>query len=94
MPRSFVPCSSACSSPPATASAGSAGSPYGSQVPLSQTITSPPPYSPAGMTPSKSMYSIGWSSTWMAARRTAGSRVGAFGTAQLASTPSISKRRS
>ena len=48
----------------------------GSQVPESQTITSPPPYSPAGMTPSKSRYSIGWSSTWTAVRRAFGSSVG------------------
>ena len=66
----------------------------GSHVPASQTITSPPPYSPAGMTPSKSRYSMGWSSTWMAACRTPGSSVGPFGTAQLTSTPSISSRRS
>jgi hypothetical protein len=34
-----------------------------SHVPQSHTITSPPPYSPAGITPSKSKYSSGWSST-------------------------------
>ena len=61
---------------------------------MSQTITSPPPYSPAGITPSKSRYSIGWSSTWIALRRAFGSSVGPRGTAQLASTPSISNRRS
>ena len=42
----------------------------GSQVPQSQTITSPAPYCFDGMTPSKSKYSIGWSSTWTAIRRT------------------------
>ena len=59
--------------------------------PGSQTMTSPPPYSPAGMTPSKSAYSIGWSSTFTASRRTLGSSVGPFGTAQLTSTPSSSR---
>ena len=68
--------------------------PCGSQVPGSHTITSPPPYWPRGMTPSKSRYSIGWSSTWTASRLTAGSSVGPFGTAQLTSTPSISNRKS
>ena len=37
-------------------------SPIGAQVPVSQTIIGPPPYSPSGITPSKSMYSTGWSS--------------------------------
>ena len=47
-----------------------------------------------GMTPSKSKYSIGWSSTWTAMRRILGSRVGPLGTAQLTRTPSISRRKS
>ena len=63
--------------------AGFGVSASGSQVPQSQTITSPAPYCFAGITPSKSKYSIGWSSTWTAIRRTAGSSVGPFGTAQL-----------
>ena len=74
-PRSFSPKTSACSSPDSTAAAGSSVA-CGSQVPMSQTITSPPPYSPAGITPSKSRYSTGWSSTCTAIRRTAGSSVG------------------
>ena len=45
-------------------------------------MTSPAPYCFAGITPSKSKYSIGWSSTWTAMRRTPGSSVGPFGTAQ------------
>ncbi len=92
-PWSFDPWTSAWSSPAATAAAGSSV-PCGSQVPRSQTMTSPPPYSFAGMTPSKSRYSIGWSSTWTAIRRAAGSSVGPRGTAQLTRTPSISNRRS
>src|SRR5215204_2865117 len=92
-PRNLLPCISACSSPAATAAAGSSVF-CGSQVPMSQTMTSPPPYSPAGMTPSKSRYSMGWSSTCTALRRAAGSSVGPRGTAQLASTPFISNRRS
>src|SRR3954465_13597303 len=50
-------------------------------------MTSPPPNSPDGMIPSKSKYSIGWSSTLNAARRTAGSRARTLGTAQHTSTP-------
>ena len=53
-------------------SRGSGVGASGSQVPQSQTITSPAPYCFAGMTPSKSKYSIGWSSTWTAIRRIAG----------------------
>ena len=64
------------------------------RCPMSHTITSPPPYSPRGMTPSKSKYSSGWSSTWTASWRAFGSSVGPFGTAQLTSTPSISRRKS
>ena len=71
---------------------GSPGS--GSKMPQSQTITSPPPYSFAGITPSKGRYSIGWSSVRIASRRAFGSSVGPFGTAQLTSTPSISRRKS
>src|SRR5690606_3325983 len=37
----------------------SSTSPIGAQSPVSHTIIGPPPYSPSGMTPSKSMYSIG-----------------------------------
>ena len=48
----------------------------------------------AGITPSKSKYSSGWSSTCTAMRFTSGSSVGPFGTAQLISTPSASSRRS
>ncbi len=69
-------------------------SPTGSQLPVSQSITVPPPYSPLGMVPSKSPYSMGWSSTCTASRRTLGSRLGPLGTAQLTRTPSSSSRRS
>ena len=92
-PRSFWPYTSAWISPAATAATGSSA-PWSCQVPVSQTMTSPPPYSPLGITPSKCKYSSGWSSTWTAMRRTPGSSVGPLGTAQLASVPSISRRRS
>ena len=46
-PRSFSPCRSRCSSPASEAAAGSSLSSR-SHVPRSQTMTSPPPYSPAG----------------------------------------------
>ena len=68
--------------------------PAGSHVPQSQTITSPPPYSPLGMIPSKSKYSMGWSSTCTASCLPFGSSVGPLGTAQLASTPPTSSRKS
>ena len=71
------------SSPSSIACSGRASRPPGSYVPQSQTMTSPAPYWPFGMTPSKSKYSIGWSSTWTAIRRIVGSRVGPLGTAQL-----------
>ena len=48
----------------------------------------------AGITPSKSKYSIGWSSTCTPSRFTFGSSDGPFGIAQLTSTPSISSRKS
>ena len=68
-PRSFSPWSSNFSSPSSTAFTGSGVSASGTNVPQSQTITSPAPYWPRGITPSKSKYSIGWSSTWTAIRR-------------------------
>jgi hypothetical protein len=43
----------------------------GSQVPVSHSMTVPPPYCPFGMVPSKPPYSIGWSSTWTARRLSA-----------------------
>src|SRR5438093_13602248 len=46
------------------------------------------------MTPSKSPYSSGWSSTWTARRLSAGLGDGPLGTAQDLSTPSISRHRS
>ena len=93
-PLTFSPDSTNLSSPLATAAAGSGVSASGSHVPQSHTITSPAPYCLAGITPSKSKYSIGWSSTWTAIRRIFESRVGPFGTAHEASTPSISSRKS
>ena len=61
---------------------------------MSHTIISPPPYSPAGITPSNSMYSTGWSSTWTASFLSAGSAEIPFGTAHETRTPPISRRRS
>src|SRR6266487_2434749 len=46
------------------------------------------------MIPSKSPYSMGWSSTWTASRLSAGSRDGPLGTAHDFNTPSSSSRRS
>src|SRR5256885_13923216 len=46
------------------------------------------------MIPSKSPYSMGWSSTCTARRLSAGSRDGPLGTAQDFNTPSISSRKS
>src|SRR5512142_36197 len=46
------------------------------------------------MIPSKSAYSIGWSSTSTAIRLSAGSYDGPFGTAQLRSVPPSSRRKS
>ena len=66
----------------------------GAQMPVSQTIIGPPPYSPSGITPSKSMYSSGWSSVSTASRFSAGSSDGPFGTAQLFSTSPTCSRRS
>ena len=57
-PASLWPVRSKCSSPAAMAAAGSSVR-AGAQVPRSHTMTSPPPYSPDGITPSKSAYSIG-----------------------------------
>ena len=93
-PLSFWPSSTNFSSPFGDGGAGSGVSASGSQVPQSQTMTSPAPYCFAGMTPSKSKYSIGWSSTWTAIRRIDGSSVGPLGTAHETSTPSISRRKS
>ena len=45
---------------------GSGVSDFGSYAPQSQTMTSPAPYCRFGITPSKSKYSSGWSSTWTA----------------------------
>ncbi len=93
-PLSFSPSSTNLSSPSSTALRASSVGASGCHVPQSQTMTSPAPYCFAGITPSKSKYSIGWSSTWTAMRRIFGSRVGPFGTAQLTRTPSISSRTS
>ncbi len=66
----------------------------GVQVPRSQTMTVPPPYSPAGMIPSNAAYSSGWSSTCVARRLTDGSSDGPFGIAQERRTPFHSRRKS
>ena len=91
-PRSFFPRSANLSSP--LASAASTSGTSGVQVPRSQTITVPPPYSPLGMMPSNFAYSSGWSSTCTASRLTDGSSDGPFGTAQESSTPFHSRRKS
>jgi len=93
-PWTFSPWRTNFNSPSAMARLGSRVGASGSQVPQSHTITSPAPYCLLGMTPSKSKYSIGWSSTWTAIRRIVESSVGPFGTAQLTRTPSISRRKS
>ncbi|OUD86338.1 hypothetical protein CMMCAS04_15165 [Clavibacter michiganensis subsp. michiganensis] len=65
-----------------------------SKVPASQMVTSPPPYSPAGIVPSKDPYSSGWSSV-CTARWFVPCSVGTpLGRAQLTSTPSCSSRKS
>jgi TonB family protein len=46
----------------------SCGSPTGTQVPLSQTMTVPAPYCFGGIVPSNAPELSGWSSTWMATR--------------------------
>ena len=51
-PLSFSPHSRNLKSP---VFSPASGSPIGAQVPVSHTIIGPPPYSPAGITPSKSM---------------------------------------
>ena len=78
-PCSFSPSRSKCSSPVGDRLDRVVGRRPGVHVPQSHTITSPPPYSPPGMTPSKSKYSSGWSSTCTARRWPSGSRVGPFG---------------
>jgi hypothetical protein len=65
-----------------------------SNVPVSQIVIEPPPYSPAGISPEKSRYSIGWSSVRTASRTVSGSVGSPFGTAHDASTPSRSSRTS
>jgi ribosome recycling factor len=50
--------------------------------------------SDVGITPSNDPYSTGWSSTCIASRLSRGSKDGPFGTAQLSSTPSSSRRKS
>ena len=91
-PPNFVPERVNFSSPFFKAASTSGVS--GDHVPLSQIMTVPPPYSPAGMIPSKLAYSIGWSSTCVAKRFTDGSSDGPFGTAQDNRTPFHSRRKS
>jgi DNA ligase D-like protein (predicted 3'-phosphoesterase) len=62
-PLSFSPHSRNLKSPLASPSCGSF---IGTKVPVSHTIIGPPPYSPSGITASKSIYSSGWSSVWAA----------------------------
>ena len=90
-PLSFSPWSSNLRCPLANASSASV---FGVHVPRSQTMTVPAPYCLAGMTPSNSPYSSGWSSTCIARRLSLGSRLGPLGTAQLNSTPLSSSRKS
>jgi hypothetical protein len=65
-----------------------------SYVPVSQIVIRPPPYSPAGISPENSRYSMGWSSVRTASRTVSGSVGRPLGTAHDASTPSRSSRTS
>ena len=67
---------------------------FSSQVPLSQIETSPAPYMPSGIVPSKPAYARSWSSTITASLLSAGLRDGPFGIAQDLRTPCISSLRS
>jgi len=87
VPSSRSPCSRTVS-PPSFFSSTS------SYVPLSQISTVPAPYCPFGISPSKPAYSSGWSSTWTARCCCPGSSGTPFGTAQLASAPARSRRKS
>lgn len=98
-PRSVDPWSRNLACPRSSDSPKSTGRPArswlsGSYVPLSRTITVPPPYSPAGMTPSNSSYSSGWSSVGTARRWSLGSADGPFGTDQDFRTSSTWSRKS
>ena len=87
MPRRRVPCSSKVSWPFGFSSSSS-------YVPLSQISTVPPPYWPFGISPSNLPYSSGWSSTWTASALSPGASGTPFGTAQEASAPLRSSRKS
>ena len=87
VPRSRVPCSSNVSWPFGFSSSSS-------YVPLSQISTVPPPYWPFGISPSNLPYSSGWSSTWTASTLSPGASGTPFGTAQEASAPFRSRRKS
>ena len=65
-----------------------------SMLPVSQMVTSPPPYSGSGMVPSNVPYSSGWSSVCTASRFTSVSSGGPLGTAQDTSTPECWRRKS
>jgi hypothetical protein len=93
-PRTFWPSRRNLSSPSVMARRPSGVSASACHVPQSQTMTSPAPYWPLGITPSNSRYSMGWSSTWTAMRRAPASIVGPRGTAHETRTPSISRRKS
>ena len=92
-PLAFSPCKIIWNLPLRTASTGSPAG-VSSYVPQSQTMTVPPPYCPSGMMPSKSAYSIGWSSTSTARCFSACAHGRPFGTAHDFRTPSISNRKS
>ena len=87
-PRSFSPSRSKCSSPASTRRGRIVGPVPAPRCPGPTRSRRRRRTRPAGITPSKSTYSSGWSSTWTASRRAVGSSVGPFGTAQLTSTPS------
>src|SRR5438552_9738233 len=92
-PLSFFPLSVKTMRPLRNASS-KLSSPSNRYVPMSQTMTVPPPYSPSGITPSKRAYPRGWSSTAIARRLSAGLSDGPFGTAQDTRTPPASRRKS
>src|SRR5438552_1133460 len=91
-PLSFFPLSVKTMRPLRNASS-KLSSPSNRYLPMSQTMTVPPPYSPSGITPSKRAYPRGWSSTAIARRLSAGLSDGPFGTAQDTRTPPASRRK-
>ena len=94
-PCSFSPSRSKCSSPSRDARRPGRRSRAGAQVPRSHTITSPPPYSPArDRRPRSRSTRAGGPRRAPRGGAPSGRASVPSGTAQLTSTPSISRRRS